>query len=239
MNDFEVKIATLELQHSTKDSLNRIEHTLNETTEVAESTAAELRAQGERLGHIKANANDVKSGLKRTHKLLDTFAKWASCGCLCGMGSRKSRKAGRRGQRDLAAKARIDKQRAKTIKKHSKKTVAQKQQEADSQACFSSPISTITHDEKGIAPSSTQPELNPANLLRAKEHTKQDANDEEQQLERIHQLVLGLAQRSQGMHDEVEAQSAEISEVQEANSDGLKSARKAQARVAWHLKKRK
>ena len=68
---------TASCKHEAGKVLDRIEGQLNLTTDQAHATAFDLVKQGEQINSVQQGMGQVKDDLKRTHKLLDKFAKWS------------------------------------------------------------------------------------------------------------------------------------------------------------------
>ena len=234
---------TEEYDYQTKKMLNSIEKDLEETTELGNSTASALAKQDQTLEHVHHGMQDVKRGVKRTHKLLDTFARWSSL----GFGKNKSRKAGRRIGKDFEADARFDrlkkdKKLLPTFKENgndakssaSKQSSVQAYRGNNSSSCeWSSTClenSMIKLDLDGAPMSQVQAiseSVNESTYSRAEMH----------QLDRIHDMVSNLGDISKEISETLEQQTDAISSINETATKQLKKTTKARARSAWHLNK--
>ena len=234
---------TEEYDYQTKKMLNSIEKDLEETTELGNSTASALAKQDQTLEHVHHGMQDVKRGVKRTHKLLDTFARWSSL----GFGKNKSRKAGRRIGKDFEADARFDrlkkdKKLLSTFKENGNdaKSSASKQSSVAayrgnnssssewSSICLEN--SMIKLDLDGAPMSQVQAiseSVNESTYSRAEMH----------QLDRIHDMVSNLGDISKEISETLEQQTDAISSINETTTKQLKKTTKARARSAWHLNK--
>lgn len=239
---------TEEYHFQTKKILNSIEKDLEETNELGVSTASALAKQDQTLEHVHHGMQDVKRGVKRTHKLLDTFAKWSSL----GFGKSKSRKAGRRIGKDFEADARFD--RLKTSKNgqsiikekgNSAKAGAEKQhsQKAVQPFCGNSSSSkNCEWSSTCLENSMIKLDLDGAPVSQVKAISERSnessySRAELRQLDRIHEKVSNLGEISKEISETLEQQTNAISTINKTTTKQLKKTTKARARSAWHLNK--
>jgi len=241
---------TEEYHFQTKKMLNSIEKDLEETNELGVSTASALAKQDQTLEHVHHGMQDVKRGVKRTHKLLDTFAKWSSL----GFGKSKSRKAGRRIGKDFEADARFDRlkksKNGQSIikeKGYSAKAGAEKQpqQKAVQPFCGNSSGSSSKNCEWSstcLENSMIRLDLDGAPMSQVKailesSNESSYSRAELRQLDRIHEMVSNLGEISKEISETLEQQTDAISTINETTTKQLKKTTKARARSAWHLNK--
>jgi hypothetical protein len=210
-------------------SLGRIEQKLDESTEVAERTSAELAIQGETVEALKAGVKVVEDDIKKTHRLLDRFARWANFGF-----ASKSRNAGRKGNKELEKQSRMDALRLKALSlehnRTSKATLPGKIIARVQKEVLQEKAAEATQ-EKGV-------------LLTVQEDTEksalQDSDDEveDEHLDRIAAAVARLHAISLAHGAAIQEQTKVISKVEVMSTGQLKRARKAQARTSWHMGKK-
>eukprot|EP00613_Pedinella_sp_CCMP2098_P033483 CAMPEP_0171730976 /NCGR_PEP_ID=MMETSP0991-20121206/28641_1 /TAXON_ID=483369 /ORGANISM="non described non described, Strain CCMP2098" /LENGTH=237 /DNA_ID=CAMNT_0012325871 /DNA_START=120 /DNA_END=833 /DNA_ORIENTATION=- len=226
---------TTQLRQKTKKSLVRIEQTLSESNEVAERTSAQLAIQEETLEAVNNGVKVVEEDIKRTHRLLDKFSWWAN------FGTRKSRKAGRRGNKHLETEAKLNARKkdvncSKQLEGPSRIKSTQKTPNVVSTNGEAAATGTL---KEATFPKPAPGESHKDELFELNQVSDDELDiDEEDHMDRISIMVARLHDISLEHQDAIQRQKEVISTVEVTSTGQVKRARKAQARTVWHSGKK-